>query len=157
MRYQEDSWDCGPATAYHLATALDVKCRYRSLIKESGANAVDGTDEQGMIRALRSCGLLVKSFEHNDPDIAWKWLHGVLQSGRPVALCVDNWTHWVAVVGQLGSDRVTLVDSSNSRRNKKANGTHVLNKADLIHRWKNARISSSDGVKRLYAISTRRP
>lgn len=66
-------------------------------------------------------------------------------------LCADNWTHWVCCCGLLGAERVVLIDSNRSKRNKGENGVHVLPHTALMRRWWNAR-RWADGERRLYAI-----
>ena len=155
MRFQKSNWDCGPASAFHAAIAFDLKPDYLEIIKKAQATKEDGTNEKGMSAALRYCGLTAREFECNDQEMAWRWLHGSLISGRVVVLCVDSQSHWICCVGSLGSDKVILIDSSKSRRNKKVNGIHIVSEIALMRRWKNARILH-EGEKKLYAISAGR-
>ena len=36
------------------------------------------------------------------------------ERGRPLILCVDNWEHWVACTGHLGT-RFAVMDSADNR------------------------------------------
>jgi len=38
-------------------------------------------------------------------------------------------------VGKIGGGRVILVDSTNTKANKKENGVHVIGKKALLQRW----------------------
>lgn len=150
MRYQQREWDCGPAACANAAQSLGFPVQYWEVVKVSGA-AVDGTSEAGVLSALRYLGLSARPYESNDRNSAWQWLHGALIQGRAVLLCVDSWSHWVAVAGLLGTERVVLLDSIRSIRNKRENGVHFVSHTTLMKRWWNAR-RWADGEKRLYAI-----
>ncbi len=70
--------------------------------------------------------------------------------GRPAVLCVDQWDHWVAVIGVVG-DRVVMQDSANTKDNIEQNGIHLMTKSELIKRWK-----CKGTEKSLYAITFRK-
>lgn len=150
MRFQATSWDCGPTAAGNAARALGiVPCA--SLLRAASGARPNGASEAGVLSALRAAGLSASEYASDSRDDAWRWLHGCLIQGRPVVLCVNSWSHWVAVVALLGAERVAMVDSTWTRRNRRENGIHFLTKQQLMRRWYNAR-RWADGERRLYAI-----
>ena len=150
MRFQRASFDCAIASMFNAGLALGVVLDYRQLVEESGADE-DGTDEIGVLQALRNSGLSSRPFSSDNRNEAWAWLKGQLLDGRPVILCLSSWRHWVCIGGLLGNDRVILIDSSRSSRNKRENGIHVVSYSRLQSQWWNAR-RWADGERRLYAI-----
>lgn len=150
MQYQKSSFDCGPCACANAAKSLGISIPYRRLVQASGATT-DGTSEEGILQAVRDAGLSCRPYESNDRNSAWEWLHGALIQGRPVILSVDSWSHWTVTIGLLGVEKVILIDSTRSIRNKRQNGVHVLSKSAIMLRWWNAR-RWADGEKRLYAI-----
>ena len=149
MRYQRNN-GCGPAAVVNAAKALGIRVRHPQATKASGAGH-DGVDETGIMQAVRDAGLSARPFSSNDRKESWDWLRGALVSGRVVILCVDSWSHWVLTCGLLGVDRIILIDSTRSERNKRENGIHVLTYHTLVRRWWNAR-QWANGERRLYAI-----
>lgn len=150
MQYQRSEFGCGPAAITNAAKAIGVVVR-QSRVSKAGGTKVDGTGEEGILQAVRYIGLSCRPYESNDRNSAWEWLHGALIQGRPVLLCLDSWSHWACVIGLLGVEKVILIDSTRSIRNKRQNGVHVLSKSAIMLRWWNAR-RWADGEKRLYAI-----
>lgn len=150
MRFQRSIWSCGPTACVNAGLALGVTLDYRRAVEASGARTA-GASEDGLLQALRHPGgLSARPFTSDNRNEAWAWLRGELIGGRAVVLCLDSWSHWACVVGLIG-DRVILVDSSRSKRNKRENGVHSVSHVSLMRRWWNAR-RWADGERRLYAI-----
>lgn len=149
MRFQRTSFDCSAAAIWNAAAALGATVDYWELVEASGARTA-GASEAGVLQAVRASGLSGRPFDSSDRHEAWSFVKGELISGRAVVLCLDSWSHWACVVGLIG-DRVILVDSSRSKRNKRENGVHSVSHTSLMRRWWNAR-RWADGERRLYAI-----
>lgn len=145
MRFQQTSYSCGAASVVNALRAVGIRTSERRARAAAGTTEKDGTDERGVIAALRAFGCTVHEFHGDQPDGAWNWLHGCLHRGRAVVLCTDRFWHWVAIVGSLGQ-RVVLVDCTRSRWNARENGTHVLGRAQLLRRWRGYKPSRYYGI-----------
>ena len=154
MKHQTKPWKCGPATVRNVLRAFGVKDSEDHLTYLCGTTK-NGTDEFGMMDAIKHHGFRVSEYRSNSKKDAWLWLHGSLLHGEAVVLCTQAWEHWVVCVGSLG-DRVVIIDSSNFKYNKAENGVHVWGKDWLMYQWWNARKSVPEEESRLYAISVSR-
>ena len=101
MRYQNTNFNCGPAA---LANALEVygKKVTQEAIAAIAKTTTEGTDEAGLIRATKKNGFVPYKIRMKIGSVAFNDLWIQLGLGRPVILCVDKWTHWVAAVGLVG-------------------------------------------------------
>lgn len=148
-------WTCGPASVKNALMAFGTNVSEPSIRRVANTIKKEGTDEKGIIAAIRHYGFSATEWRSNKKNISWKWLHEQLQSGKVVIMCFDNWDHWVVALGSVGNTGVTIFDPSNYVYNKKENGTYVLNKKNLIYRWYNNRTEdrAEDKEERMYAIS----
>lgn len=133
MRFQDAPGTCGAAAVVNACRAFSIRVPERSVRKLAGTDG-DGTDQQGIIFALRSLGLSAEEYRGTRRSPSWQWLHGALLHGRVIILCMDNWQHWTTAIGSLG-DRVILIDSTNTKANRAENGVHVLSRDRLLRRW----------------------
>ena len=134
VRYQQRPWSCGAAALVNAGRVLGVRFSERTVRRLCGMTE-DGTDEFGIISAARELGLTTAPLETANPLSAFSVVHSNVVAGRPTILCVDNNSHWVCVSSAAG-ERVGLVDSANTRRNKSENGVHFLGRRELLRRWK---------------------
>lgn len=134
MRYQQRSWSCGPAALVNAARAIGVRVSEGRLRKLAGTTE-DGTDEHELITAARGIGLTATPHHSADQATAWAFVRANVLDGRPCLICIDQWSHWVAVVGIVG-DRILLADPANTKKNMAENGTHSLSRKDLDRRWR---------------------
>ena len=148
MKYQRSTYSCGPASVVNAVRVFGQNVNEYTVRGYAGTDK-HGTDENGIMNALRELGYSASSYQTDSSNNAWQWLTGQLIHGSPVILCSEAWQHWVVIVGTLG-DRVVLIDSSNTKRNRKENGVKILTKTQLIRTWHNAR-KNIEG--RLYAIA----
>lgn len=149
MRHQLDDFDCGPTA---IANAFEVHHRRIGL---HGLRALthcdpDGADEDDLLRALLAYGCPVDVHESDTPRLARLWLVDSVQQGRPVLLCVDRWSHWVTVIGLVGSDLV-IVDPA-----RETGGTFVVGFKALARRWEAARRVRRRAA-RFYGIGVGKP
>lgn len=151
MRLQKYPWSCGAAAVVNSLRAHGITVSEERAIKATGAN-VNGTDEHGICRAVRYFGCAVYEYLSRSKEESWLWLHGSIARGASVILCVDEWQHWVSIIGSMG-DRVVLVDSGYDRKNVREHGVHVISKRSLMRRW----ITHGDKHEQMYAILVRKP
>lgn len=134
MRYQQRAWSCGPAALVNAARAIGVRISEGRARKLAGTTE-DGTDETELIQAVRAVGLTATPHHSKDQPAAWAFVRSNVLEGRPCLICIDQWTHWVTVVGIVG-DRVLVADPANTVKNKGENGILSLSRTDLDRRWR---------------------
>jgi ABC-type bacteriocin/lantibiotic exporter with double-glycine peptidase domain len=154
MKWQSKPWKCGPAAVRNALRAFGVKVSEDVLSKMCGTTD-QGTDEYGIMDAVRGQGFVATEYRSGSKKNAWHWLHGTLGHGEVVILCTQAWEHWVVAIGTSGKDRIIIIDSSNFKYNVSENGTHVWKKSWLMYQWWNARKSVPDEEPRLYAIAVK--
>src|SRR5688572_2687030 len=103
MRMQSTEASCGPTAMVNSLAALGLKRSIEECEQLCKCSATEGTSTPKLMAALRSIpGLDVNRIYERKPTSALWHLNGALSCGRPVILCVDSSSHWVAAVGQLG-------------------------------------------------------
>lgn len=113
MYQQSTSYECGPYALKHALQMLGVFADERRLARLAGTSQT-GTDEVQLARAAGrlDCSLpLVRAAADHE---ARRALTAQLEHGCPALLCVDQWEHWVAVVGGDGV-RFVVLDSADPR------------------------------------------
>jgi ABC-type bacteriocin/lantibiotic exporter with double-glycine peptidase domain len=128
------SWSCGPAALVNAARAIGVRVSEGRIRKLAGTTE-DGTDEIKLIFATRSIGLTATPNHTKDQAAGWAFIRANVLDGRPCLVCIDQWSHWVTIIGMIG-DRVLLADSANTKKNVSENGIHSLSRTDLLKRWR---------------------
>lgn len=134
VRYQAVPWSCGPASIVNGCRALGAKASERSVRAACGTTK-DGTDDHQMIAGIREIGMTATAHSSKDMADAWAFIRSNAMEGRPSVICIDQWKHWVTVIGTIGGS-VIIVDPSNVKANKAENGIHVLSRTKLARRWR---------------------
>lgn len=137
MRYQKNSHGCGPAAVQNALFGLGIKVSQDSLAAVGGTTEADGTDAEGIKRMVLSVGRDLDEYATDSDFSAFAWVWHNTLVGRPTVLCVDQWLHWVCVVGLLGK-RLVLFDPARYRHNTDRLGTFTLPRDRLLRRWKAA-------------------
>lgn len=127
-------WSCGPASLVNAGRAIGIRIA-ESRIRALAGSEENGTDEHELISAARALGFKVTPHHGTDQAAAWAFVRANVLDGRPCLLCIDQWTHWVTVVGIVG-DRVLVIDPTNTKKNVGENGVHALSRPDLLRRWR---------------------
>lgn len=130
MKYQELDYSCGPASIINALRCFGIKKTEKQILKTSNTNSANGTSEEDMIRVLTGLGFHIKKHEQSNLDKAWRWLRNRLKDG-PVIISVNNWQHYVAVIGRIG-ERVIIFDSGGPN---KENGVKIFSKKELKKFW----------------------
>ncbi len=132
MRYQETSYWCGPASLSAATRALGAPISQRKAALIGGCDA-EGMDEIGIKRCLLACGYAVDMANFKIGSSAKTWLTVNMRLGRPTILCINQWTHWICVLGMLGN-RFIIFDPG--RWDYRVNSGVVLYSWDrLKRRW----------------------
>lgn len=134
MRYQKDSYSCGAAAVVNAVRCFGKKVPERIVRSFSSTTKENGTDEHGIVAALRGLGFDGESFELFGKTDAIRGLTSYVRSGKPVIICTQNLQHWVTVVGLVG-DMFIVVDPTRTKGNKLENGCHVYSDSQLARTW----------------------
>ena len=134
MRFQEEDFDCGPASLVNIAAAFGRKVSLARAGKVAGTTE-SGTDEKGMLRGLSKLGFEGTEFQTSIQSEAMSWLKGQLLLGYPTILVVEKNDHWAIAAGLLG-DRIVYIDSADYEQNKRENGIYVYSQRKVANLWK---------------------
>lgn len=135
MRYQDKPWSCGAAALVNAARVLGKRVAESRARTLAGTTEHNGTAEDGLIIAVRELGLTATQHHSSDVAAAWSFVRANVLDGHPCLICIDQWNHWVTVVGMAG-DRVLVVDPANTAKNMAENGILVLSRRELTKRWR---------------------
>lgn len=107
---QPNEWTCGPFALKHAMVTLGRAVEAVEIANTARTHWWSGTNEIRLARAARSfdCDLVLERSRHAEE--ARKRLVKHLREQVPVLLCVDEWTHWITVVGVEGR-RFLVIDS----------------------------------------------
>ena len=107
---QPNEWTCGPFALKHAMVTLGLAVEAGDIAQTARTHWWSGTNEIRLARAARSfdCDLVLERC--SVADEARKRLVKHLRERTPVLLCVDDWTHWITVVG-YENRRFLVIDS----------------------------------------------
>lgn len=151
MRYQKTDFWCGPAALQNALKALRKHVTQDKCAELAGTDT-EGTDDEGLKRAVVALGLGVDEISCVEPSVAFARLYGALLVGRPVVLCVDRWSHWVTAIGVIGTS-VLLAEPGRYPYATRENGLLVLDKGRLCKRWRAAHRITGAGGPRYYGLA----
>lgn len=129
-----DSPNCGAVSLCNALRCFGVFLTEDSAVRLCGTSS-DGTDERDLMRAIQALGmrkLVISQWSRGSAQVA---LRSALQSGNPCIIAIDDYGHWVTVIGKLGHDHVVVVDSTNEGDNPSELGTWVVSLEELCDRW----------------------
>ena len=136
MRLDPTSYSCGPCAISAALETLGKTASLDMLMDYAGTSVRSGTDEQGVMNALRTLGLTATPISRQH-DSLWQLVLSALDSGAPVILCVDDHDHWVTAIGHIGGPtggRVIVFDSENRSSNAAVCGVWVYDQAGFSAR-----------------------
>lgn len=124
---QPNEWSCGPFALKHALIALGKFVDAGELAATAKTHWWGGTDEIRLARAAREhdCDLVLERC--NQPEDARKMLVRYLREQVPVLLCVEEWTHWITIVGVEGN-RFIMIDSTDEPVMSVATWPQIRNK-----------------------------
>lgn len=136
MKYQKDTYSCGAAAVVNVLRCFGKKIPEKNVRAYSSTTEKDGTDEHGIIAALRAFGLDGTTFQTENKADACALLRKNFQYG-PVIICTQNLQHWVTIIGMVGDweDSYIVVDPARTIENKKENGVRIFTKKQLLKTW----------------------
>jgi ABC-type bacteriocin/lantibiotic exporter with double-glycine peptidase domain len=148
VRLQDGPSTCGQTTVVNLLKALgraitmdQVRSRLKKITNDGESGEAGGTTEAQIAKLLGSYKIPVMQVQLHSQAAALSALRGLLLAGYPVALAVDNDTHWVLATGVLGRS-FNVVDPADGEV------TLVLDETRLAGRW-----GSSGDPHRFYGLA----
>lgn len=96
---QPNKWQCGPFALKHALIMLGKIVNEKQLSRLAGTHWWAGTDEIKLARAARRYDCDLKFIRRKNALRAKRELLLSLKRNHPALLCVDNWNHWITVVG----------------------------------------------------------
>jgi ABC-type bacteriocin/lantibiotic exporter with double-glycine peptidase domain len=130
MKFQRNNYSCGPYAVYNALEALGIKASITK-IRKAAHTTPDGTDSYGVVNALEAFKLKTNWF---DLKLTQRQLENLLRESLIIA-CVDGWGHWVVVYGPY-EGKYVIIDSNNTKKNKKAGGVYRLSFKQLVSHWR---------------------
>lgn len=150
MELQEKGYSCGPA-ALRAALYVYGKCFTEAGVRRWAGTTPEGTDEEGLKKAIVHYNFRHKEFQTPSVREAMDWLKSNLRKGYPVLLCVDKESHWIAVVGVLGK-KITIFDPAKKKNGRlRYSGLRYLLPMELAERMYH--IDDDDGSVQYYGMS----
>lgn len=125
---QPNNWQCGPFALKHGLIMLGRIVDEKKISKVAGASWWNGADEIKLARAAKVYDCELKLIRRKSAARAKSELLHALRKGHPALLCVDQWNHWITVVGRE-RDRFVLIDS------RRAPVVQVATWTSLQRRW----------------------
>lgn len=138
MHFQQTEWSCGPASVQNALEVLHRRVSQASLYEVCGTTEGDGTDEDGIKRALLANRCTVDEWRSSCWRDSERWLRLSLRAGRPAILCTDRWSHWVCAIGMVGAD-VLVFDPARESLNLARAGLTACRPKILQRRWGTAK------------------
>ena len=96
---QPNKWQCGPFALKHALIMLGRVVSEKEVSRIAGAHWWSGTDEIKLARAAKVYGCELKMIRRKNALRTKRELLLALKRGYPSILCVDQWNHWITVVG----------------------------------------------------------
>lgn len=149
MKKQLKPYWCGPASIQNALRCFGKKYNTpQKKIAELCGTTPDGTDEYMMMRGMDALGMEYTIINTHSPTVLRN------QLATPCILCVDEWEHWVTVIGHCkNSDRWLVIDPARTRPMMLENHCRVMRYPDLQRRWMApASIQTDPGDKTFYGF-----
>ncbi len=96
---QPNKWQCGPFALKYALIMLGTIVNENAVSRIAGTHWWSGTDEIKLAHAAKAYGCNMKVIRRKNALRAKRELLFSLKKGYPALLCVDEWNHWITVVG----------------------------------------------------------
>jgi len=134
MKCQQKPYWCGPASLQNAFRCLGKKISQRA-IAEACETSLEGTDEFALQRGITALGFRFQQYSGNWSASAHSWICSRINHNGPVLLCIDDWTHWVAVVSYFPGSYL-VIDPARTKSCRAENHAIVLSVKALDRRWR---------------------
>lgn len=108
---QPNTWQCGPFALKHALAILGKFIDEKSLSRKARTTR-GGTDERMLSRAAKAVKTKLVEFRRSNDEAAYRALKKNLEKGLPCLICINQWGHWVTIVGfNEREQRFVVLDS----------------------------------------------
>jgi hypothetical protein len=108
---QSNRWQCGPFALKHALAIVGRFVDEESLTK-AARTTKEGTDEKMLRRAAERFDCRLLEVRRITEASAFNALTTALSLGRACMICINQWGHWVTIVGfDAKSERFVVIDS----------------------------------------------
>jgi hypothetical protein len=148
---QTTKYLCGPFALKH---ALAILGRFvdEDALAKAAKTTPDGTDEKMLARAAKWCDCKLLEVRRFDENSAFRNLTKHLLKGTPCLICINQWGHWVTIVGYSAkTQRFVLLDS------EKDPVVRIPSWAELKRRWAYNEYDKDGKLKHYYDLYPLRP
>ena len=148
---QSNRWQCGPFALQH-ALAFVGSFVDEDSITRAAKTTKEGTDEKMLRRAAERFDCRLFEIRRFNEDSAFKALTNALSLGRPCLICINQWGHWVTIVGfDAKSERFVVIDS------EKDPVVRIPAWSELKRRWVYNEYDREGKLKQFYDLYVLRP
>jgi hypothetical protein len=105
---QPNKWQCGPFALKYALIMLGRIVDENQISRIAGSHWWNGTDEIKLSKAAKAYDCEMKIIRRKNALRAKRELLRALKNGYPALLCVDNWNHWMTVVGAERGKFITI-------------------------------------------------
>ena len=96
---QPNNWTCGPFALKHALIMIGRIVNEKEVSRIAKTHWWTGTDDIKLSHAARAYDCELRMIRRKNALRAKRELLLALKRGHPCILCVDNWNHWITVVG----------------------------------------------------------
>ncbi len=107
---QPNEWTCGPFALKNALIIHGIMVDEKEISRIAGTHWWSGTDEIQLAKAARAFGCDLQMVRKYQAERARRVLTSFLRQGIPTLLCVQEWSHWIAVVKEE-KGKFILLDS----------------------------------------------
>ena len=148
---QPNTWQCGPFALKHALAILGHFVDEKALTKAAKTTR-GGTDERMLSRAAKHFECTLVEVRRFNEDAAFRGLTSYLTKGTPCLICINQWGHWVTIVGfDAKSQRFVLLDS------EKDPVVRIPAWSELKRRWAYNEYDREGKLKQYYDFYPLRP
>ena len=148
---QSNRWQCGPFALKH-ALAIVGHFVDEGSITRAAKTTKEGTDEKMLKRAAERFDCRLIEIRRFTEAAAFKALKAALVAGKPCMICINQWGHWVTIVGfDAKSERFVVIDS------EKDPVVRIPAWSELKRRWVYNEYDREGKLKQFYDLYVLRP
>lgn len=126
---QPNKYTCGPFALKYALVMLGIFKNEKKIAMLAGSTWWAGTDEIGLARAAKKFQCTMKYFREDVAEVALDKLDRILDKNVPCILSVNNWGHWLTVIGHQ-KNKYIVVDSGQDKV------IGILSPRQLLKKWK---------------------
>lgn len=135
MKLQKDNYSCGAFAILNVLKCFNRNVSLKEIRTHAATTKKHGTSQYGLLNAIERFGYTGKVVTNMECNDAIKIVSEYVESGSPVIMAINQWQHWIVVIGILGKNFI-IFDSNNTKRNKAEYGVWVVTVRQLLKKCK---------------------